>query len=208
MNKVSCKKATSYVNKIGICVGEREICEMRKDHFKLLYNSVPDRGDRSMFQQNCVTVEDVNCNVTVRDIVDAVCAQSKRKSAGPNGLFMESFIYACPELWIHLSLFFTACIKHCFLPDSFMNVVITPLVKNKGGNLTDINSSIEPLLCPMLTPKFLKGYCCQRLRRMHLMVTITSLVSKLVTRLRCVLVSSKKLLIIILTRAAMCLLVL
>jgi len=105
---------------------------------KSLYNSVPDRGARSMFQQNCVTVEDDNCNVTVS--VDAVCAQSKGKSAGPNGLFMESFIYACPELWIHFSLFFTACIKHCFIPDSFMDVVITPLTKNKGGNLTDINN--------------------------------------------------------------------
>ena len=140
VNKVSCKKATSHVNKIGTCVGEREICEMWKDHFKSLYNSVPDGGARSMFQHNCVTVENVNCNVTVRDIVDAVSAQSKGKTAGPNGLFMESFIYACPELWIHLSLFFTACIKHCFLPQSFMDVIITPLIKNKGGNLTDINN--------------------------------------------------------------------
>jgi len=78
--------------------------------------------------------------VTVQDIIDAVSAQSKGKSAGPNGIFMESFIYACPELWIHLSLFFTACIRHCFLPTSFMDVIITPLVKNKGGNLTDVNN--------------------------------------------------------------------
>ena len=32
----------SNVNKIGACVGEHEICEMWKDHFKSLYNSVPD----------------------------------------------------------------------------------------------------------------------------------------------------------------------
>jgi len=69
--------------------------------------------------------------VTVRDIVDAVVAQSTGKSAGPNGLFMESFIYACPELWVHFSLFFTACIKHCIFPVSFMDVIITPLVKNR-----------------------------------------------------------------------------
>jgi len=57
---------------------------MWKDHFKSLYNSVHDGGARSMFQHNCVMVEDFKCNVTVRDIVDAVCAQSKGKSAGPN----------------------------------------------------------------------------------------------------------------------------
>ena len=81
-----------------------------------------------------------SCHVTVRDIADAVCSQSKGKSAGPNGLFMESFIYACPELWVHLSLFFTARIKHCFLSVSFMDVIITPLIKNKGGDLTDKNN--------------------------------------------------------------------
>ena len=51
VNKVSCKKATSHVNKIGTCVGERELCEVWKDRFKSLYNSVPDGGARSMFQQ-------------------------------------------------------------------------------------------------------------------------------------------------------------
>jgi len=53
---------------------------------------------------------------------------------------MESFIYACPELYIHLSLFYTACIRHCFLPVGFMDAIITPLVKNIGGNLTDLNN--------------------------------------------------------------------
>ena len=47
---------------------------MWKDHFKSLYNSVGDGGARSMFQQNCVTMNDADCNVTVRDIADAVCA--------------------------------------------------------------------------------------------------------------------------------------
>jgi len=52
---------------------------------------VPDGGARSLFQQNCVTVEDAHqsvghsgfdldsCHVTVRDIADAVCAQKKVK---------------------------------------------------------------------------------------------------------------------------------
>jgi len=74
---------------------------MWKDHFKSLYNSVPDEGARSLFQQNCVTVEDAHqsvghsgfdldsCHVSVRDIADAVCAQKKGKSAGPIGLFMS-----------------------------------------------------------------------------------------------------------------------
>ena len=79
---------------------------------------------------------------------------------------------------------------HCFLPDSFMGVVITPLIKNKGDNLTDIYNYRAILFC--LIPKFLKGCCCQRLGRVHLMVTNTNLVSKLVTRQRCVYWGSSK----------------
>jgi len=80
---------------------------MWKDQFKSLYNSVSDGGARSEFERNCSSAHDANYynTVTVQDIIDAVSAQSKGKSAGPNGIFMESFIYACPELWIHLSLF-------------------------------------------------------------------------------------------------------
>jgi len=119
VNKASAKKATSHVNKIGTCVGECEICKMWKDHFKSLYNSVADGRACSMFQQNCVTMNDVNCNVIVRNIPDAVCAQSKGESAGPNGLFMESFIYVCPELWIYLSLF----LPHALNTASFLTVL-------------------------------------------------------------------------------------
>ena len=52
---------------------------------------------------------------------------------------MKSFIYGS-ELFIRLSLFYTACIRYSFLPDRFMDVIVTPLVKNKGGDLTDVNN--------------------------------------------------------------------
>jgi len=43
------KKATAHVNRIGDCTGENEICDMWKDHFKTLYNSVPDYGARTAY---------------------------------------------------------------------------------------------------------------------------------------------------------------
>ena len=64
----------------------------------------------------------------------------KSRSAGPNNVAMESFIYGSAEVFIHLSLFYTMCIRHRFLPDRFMDFIVTPLVKNKGGDLTDVNN--------------------------------------------------------------------
>jgi len=49
-------------------------------------------------------------------------------------------MFACAELWVHLSLFFIVCFKHCFLPAKFMESIVTPFVKNKGADLTDKNN--------------------------------------------------------------------
>jgi len=64
----------------------------------------------------------------------------KVKAHGPDGLFMESFIYACPALFAHLSLFFSSCVNHGFLPNKLSEVITTHVVKNKGGDLTDANN--------------------------------------------------------------------
>ena len=53
---------------------------------------------------------------------------------------MEAFIFAGLKIWIHLSLFYSFCMKHCFLPCSFMDIDILPIVKNKGGDTTDMNN--------------------------------------------------------------------
>jgi len=137
--KVSSKKATAHVNRIGDCTGENEICDTWRDHFKTLYNSVPDYGNCAAFEHKCLTVQDdkPRYTVSVYDIMDVVSKQSKGKSAG---LFMESFICACPELFVHLSLFFSSCVTHGFLPNKFSEAIVTPLIKNKGDGLTDANN--------------------------------------------------------------------
>jgi len=43
-------------------------------------------------------------NITITDVSEAVGHQKKNKSAGPNGLYMESYIYAGDKLNVHLSL--------------------------------------------------------------------------------------------------------
>ena len=66
-------------------------------------------------------------------------------SAGPNGLLMESVIYGGLKLFIHLSLLYTLFIRHCYLLSSFIQSTIRPLVKNKGGDLTDPNNYGRPM---------------------------------------------------------------
>jgi exonuclease III len=126
VSKTANVKATRHVNKIGDCSGESDICYMWQNYFKNLYNSVPDGGARDEFRSKLLCVQNGNgmrsgC-FSVDEVASAICGQKKSKCAGPNGLAMESFIYAHAKLWIHLSLFFTFCIKHCFLPADFMEL--------------------------------------------------------------------------------------
>jgi len=57
-------------------------------------------------------------------ILMPLSVRKKSKAAGPNGLAIETFIYGGTKIWIHLSLLYTYCIKHCFLPAHFMDINI------------------------------------------------------------------------------------
>jgi hypothetical protein len=76
----------------------------------------------------------------VHDITDAILKQKKGKAAGPDGIAMEAFIFGNARLSVHLSLLFNLFIMHCHLPSLFMQSVIVPLVKAKGGDLTDVDN--------------------------------------------------------------------
>ena len=135
------RKVTGFVNKIGDATGETDICEMWKNHFSDLYNCISDNGSKSHFHAKCSSYDNLaTLNISVTEVLDAIKLQKKGKSAGPNGLLMESFIYGGLKLFVHLSLLYTLFIRHCYLPSSFMQSTIRPLVKNKGGDLTDPNN--------------------------------------------------------------------
>ena len=129
---------TGYANKVGNAVGAQEVCGMWKNQFDSLYNTLNDSG-RSMHAfydklQSCANKQ--SRTITVDDVSAAITGQKKSKSAGLNGIHMESFIFAGDKLAVHLSLLFTFCVRHCYLPSAFMDSVILPQVKNKCGDLT------------------------------------------------------------------------
>jgi hypothetical protein len=91
----------------------------------------------SRFKTNCVWQYN---SITVQEVHDAVMKQKKGKACGPDGVAMEAFMLACPQLFIHLSLLFNLFILHSHIPPLFMQSLIVPLVKSKGGDLTDVNN--------------------------------------------------------------------
>jgi len=141
INKDNCRKVTGHVNKVGDATGAQEVCEMWKNQYNNLYNKLDNNKSMKDYY------EQVNCSIgsqprviTVEDISAAVNRQKRNKSAGPNGIYMESLMYAGHKLNVHLSFLFTFCNQHCYLPDTFTESVILPQVKNKCANLTDVDN--------------------------------------------------------------------
>jgi len=117
------------------------VCKMWQQQFSSLYNSLDrERAKQKFFSKVNTGESGRNRNITVNDVSKAIDTQKKFKSAVPNSVYMESFMFADVKLHVHIILLFTACLRHCYLPSVCMESVILPVVKNKGGDLSDIDN--------------------------------------------------------------------
>jgi len=78
--------------------------------------------------------------ITVSDVVAACHKQKCGKALGPDGIAMEALIFGNHHLHVHLCVLFNLFINFSYLPSSFMQSVMIPLVKNKCGDLSDLNN--------------------------------------------------------------------
>jgi len=79
-----------------------------------LYNCISDDGSKSHFYAKCSSYDNpATLNTSVTEVLDAIKLQKEGKSAGPNGLHMESFICGGLKLFTHLSLLYTLFVSHC-----------------------------------------------------------------------------------------------
>jgi hypothetical protein len=142
VKKINCDKATKYANCVGGASGDYNIASLWRDHFNDLYNSVEDDGSKDMLfariNSNCDS-SDFNF-ISVQEISDAINKQKKGKAAGPDGIAMEAFTFGNARLFVHLSFLFNLFMTHRHIPPLFMQSVIIPLVKAKGGDLSDLNN--------------------------------------------------------------------
>ena len=73
---------------------------------------------------------------TVHEIIESL---KPRKSAGQDGITNEHIMFGGPHLVVHLSLLFTAMLRHSFVPSSFQFGIILPIPKDKHGDLTNLD---------------------------------------------------------------------
>jgi Reverse transcriptase (RNA-dependent DNA polymerase) len=142
VKKVNSNKATKFANCVGGASGDSNIASLWREHFDRLYNSVKDDVSKDKFYEriNSCHNSSESCNVSMHEIASAILKQKKGKAAGPDGIAMEAFIYGNNMLVMHLSFLFNLFLMHCHVPPLLVQSLIVPLVKAKGGDLTDVNN--------------------------------------------------------------------
>ena len=79
---------------VGGATGNYAIGDMWRNHFHEVYNSINDSQHKLAFEHRVQkTAADTFEKITISDVAVAMNRQKKGKSAGPDGLCMESFIF-------------------------------------------------------------------------------------------------------------------
>ena len=137
--------------------GECNISVFWKDHFSSILNY---SGSSNANLKNSIMckLDDVQYNenmiVSSRVTSKLISELESGKSSGPDNISPESFKFASNRLSVLLSLCFSVCLSHGYLPPAMIKTTIVPIVKNKCGNISESNNYRPIALASIISKLF------------------------------------------------------
>ena len=138
IQNLSGKKTMLLSDKLDGVSGQHEIAGKWYNHYSDLLNcNQSDNGKQVVMSalKNCN--QDDLIKVNVDDIETSLKDLKCGKSSGNDSVQAEHFKYASDVLYVLLSLLFSMCISHGFIPSGIMHTIIVPIVKDKKGDISD-----------------------------------------------------------------------
>ena len=127
---VFCPQKSTLAGKIDDAVGEHAIVNLWKDHFCHLLNYVNNDSLREEVQNsldNTLTRE----VITLDEMKESVKNLPHNKSVGYDGIPSEVYKYAPLRLLIILAILLISFIRHQYLPDAVLRILIIPFLRSK-----------------------------------------------------------------------------
>ena len=145
-------------NVIDGITGQENIADYWKEHFyKILNANDYDHNLTADVSRKLQNVQhDSNMAVSAKIITEIVSKLECGKYAGPDGISAECFKFSNTKIHVLLSLLFSMCLSHGYLPSTLIKTTIVPIVKNKSGNLSDSNN-YRPIAIATITSKLLES---------------------------------------------------
>jgi len=141
--RISNAKVTVTANTVGGAVGDREVTDMWKCYFEHLYSEQYSQLRQTEFQDKISSLNNIDCTCvtfSVDEVVKAISQMKTGKAVGPDGVDSEAYKHGGHRLTIYLTLLFNLCLWCDHLPKDLICSMFVPLVKNKSGDLSDVDN--------------------------------------------------------------------
>ncbi|XP_065662443.1 uncharacterized protein LOC136084968 [Hydra vulgaris] len=116
--------------------GTDNVCHMWYNNYSTLFNSVKPTCNinDNFIVKHCNLLKDDVYLVTPDEVQSIINCMSCGKAADHFGLQLEHYLYASPNYFNILSLYFSSMLCHGYMPS---HSVISPVVKDKNGDISD-----------------------------------------------------------------------
>ena len=150
---------TIHANVIDGVTGPENIASHWKQHFDKLLNIYVncDNSLKTDMLSKFDNIEhDSNMAVSTKSVSEIISKLECGKSAGPDGIDAEYLKFSNIKIHVLLSMCFTLCLTHGYIPPAMIETTIVPIVKNKSGNLSDSNN-YRPIALATIVSKMLES---------------------------------------------------
>ena len=149
--------------------GTQNIVNMWENHYQQLLNSTTSSKSFDLSTTHLIseTMGPLNKTDKFDEVKKFLCAvdlawslSQKLKpdcAGGLDGLSANHIMFAHERIYLHISIFFNLCLVYSYLPAACTNSVITPIMKNKHGNVPAI-SNCRPIALPTVISKYFEHY--------------------------------------------------
>ena len=140
IKRLNGKSSTPIASTIGKSTGPNAIAEQWKNHYSSILNSVPPGRHYKGITEFLESTTYYNETLTAIGVKNAIADLKLGKASGLDTLSAEHFRYASNRISVLLSLCFSAMLIHSHVPKAFSDTVLVPMIKNKNGDITDIDN--------------------------------------------------------------------
>ena len=150
----------SLPNVIDGVTGSNNIVNMWKSHYEDLFNCLAKDTKTNGLCQN---VEyDLDVEVSHPEVTNAIKELSDNKSCGLDGIHAEHLKHCSDILIPLLSKCFTGLLVHGTLPESMIDVVLVPIVKNKRASICS-KANYRPIALASIVSKIFEKLLYDRI---------------------------------------------
>ena len=155
------KPKNTLATSIDGVVGEKEVSNHWRNHYKQVYNSVPKKG--AYVHPNFDSHD--NPVITAEEVAIAIKAQKNDKAIGPDGVSAEHIKYCSPIINEILANLFTMILSHGIIPQKMLSAIIKPIIKDSKGKL-NCGSNYRPIAVSTIFSKILETVFLNRIKPM------------------------------------------